>query len=224
MDEYIEEIINEKVEKLDIDEFKEWLQQNKIEEKDNFVNLLVEFVKSELEKDNGDSVRISVEIKELIKELIECLSNEENEKNYFMSYEENAIKLLIDYFISKWNKKIENLKFMYLVSNLLPYLIEKSYKVQIDELIPKLDYVEIPEIKFKSHELVLNDSTRKLSLNISTHNKFLSTRKNLCGYEFPTTSKGFKFSKTSILNRLYKFTSSCIEHILKLINDLLYKI
>src|SRR6185312_15146661 len=86
--------------------------------------------------------------------------------------------------------------------NLLPYLIEKSYKIQMDELIPRIDYVEVPEIKFKSRKFSPTDLTNKPSSTILTHNKFPSTRENLWGYEFSNL-----YYKPSILNRLYKFTT-----------------
>ncbi|RGB38747.1 hypothetical protein C1646_755345 [Rhizophagus diaphanus] len=178
MDEYIKEAINKPIKKLDINK----LQQNKIDAKSNFVKSLID------------------EEREIFRSIYE-----KDKKNYSRSDEENeynAIKLLIDYFICKWNKKVENLKFMYLVSNLLPYLVEKSYKIQMDELIPKLDYVEVPEVEFKSRKFSAN-STHKLSSTILTHNKSSSTQENLWGYEFPTLNY-----KHSIFDRLYKFTTS----------------
>ncbi|POG64901.1 hypothetical protein GLOIN_2v1670967 [Rhizophagus irregularis DAOM 181602=DAOM 197198] len=95
---------------------------------------------------------------------------------YMKKIKRITLGALIDYFICKWNKKVENLKFMYLVSNLLPYLVKKSYKIQMDELIPKLNYVEIPEVEFKSRKFSPANSTHKLSSTILTHNKFSSTR------------------------------------------------
>ncbi|RGB38750.1 hypothetical protein C1646_755348 [Rhizophagus diaphanus] len=160
MDEYIKEAINKPIKKLDINE----LQQNKIDAKRNAM---------EIKKFIGF---LSSEEREIFRSIYE-----KDKKNYSRSDEENeynAIKLLIDYFICKWNKKVENLKFMYLVSNLLPYLVEKSYKIQMDELIPKLDYVEVPEVKFKSRKFSAN-STHKLSSTILTHNKYSSTRESL---------------------------------------------
>jgi hypothetical protein len=241
MDEYIKNIIDKQVKKLDIvvkfNEFKESLQKNKIDERSNFVEDLIGLVKEELEKNNEEqSVIVQVDGGDIIpvnegdvmeiKDFIGFLSDEErkifrsiifgkNKKDYSRRDEENeynAIKLLIDYFISKWNKKVENLKFMFLVSNLLPYLIEKSYKIPIDDLIPKLDYVEFPEIEFKTRKFSpTDDSTHKLSSTILTHNKFPSTRENLWGYEFPT----FNY-KHSFFDRLYKFTTP--------LNILLYRI
>ncbi|PKC08768.1 hypothetical protein RhiirA5_416533 [Rhizophagus irregularis] len=209
MDEYIKEAINKSIKKLDINE----LQQNKIDAKSsNFVKNLFKLVKNVLE---NNSVIITVvggnamEIKEFIgflpskyeeREIFTSIY-EKDKENYSRSDEENeynAIKLLIDYFICKWNKKVENLKFMYLVSNFLPYLVEKSYKIQMDELIPKLDYVEVPEVEFKSRKFSLANSTHKLSSTILTLNKFSSTRKNLWGYEFPTLN-----CKHSIFDRVY---------------------
>jgi hypothetical protein len=243
MDKYIKNIKNiiDKSDKnLDIDKFnkfKEWLQKNKIDERNNFVKGLIELVKKELEKNNekqsvnvqviGDIILVNdiIPVNEgdvmEIKEFIGFLSNED--KEIFRSIifgknkkdrrdEENeydAIKMLVDYFISKWDKKVENLKFMFLVSNLLPYLIEKSYKIPIDDLILKLDYVEFPEIKFKTRKFSSTDDS--ISSTILTHNKFPSTRENLWGYEFPT----FEY-KPSFFNRLYKFTTP--------LNILLYRI
>ncbi|CAB5118008.1 unnamed protein product [Rhizophagus irregularis] len=68
----------------------------------------------------------------------------------------------------------------------------------MDELIPKLDYVEVPEVEFKSRKFSLANSTHKLSSTILTLNKFSSTRKNLWGYEFPTLN-----CKHSIFDRVY---------------------
>ncbi|EXX51536.1 hypothetical protein GLOIN_2v1880986 [Rhizophagus irregularis DAOM 181602=DAOM 197198] len=208
MDEYIKEAINKSIKKLDINE----LQQNKIDAKSsNFVKNLFKLVKNVLENNSVIITVVGGNAME-IKEFIGFLSSEEREiftsiyekdkENYSRSDEENeynAIKLLIDYFICKWNKKVENLKFMYLVSNFLPYLVEKSYKIQMDELIPKLDYVEVPEVEFKSRKFSLANSTHKLSSTILTLNKFSSTRKNLWGYEFPTLN-----CKHSIFDRFEK--------------------
>jgi hypothetical protein len=221
MDKHIKKIIDKPVKKLDIDEFnefKKWLQQNKIDEKSNFVKGLIEFVKNELEKNNDEQnviVRVDEDDVMEIKEFIGFLSDEEreifrsiifgkNKKDYSDEENEyNAIKLLIDYFISKWNKKVENLKFMFLVSNLIPYLVEKSHEVQISYLTPKFDYVEVPEIEFKIRKFSpTDDATNKLSSTILIHNKFLSTRENLWGYEFPTLNY-----KASFFDRLYKSTT-----------------
>src|ERR1043166_620174 len=184
----MEEIINESVDKLDVEEFekfKEWLKQH---EKCNFVKGLINFVKDELEKienDNKENEKSEailtfdegdVEIKELIayllqseeREIFRSMNNDKDKKNlvqriidYFKCFirksrfrdsvllsiirsycnleklnednEEKAIQLLIDYFMYKWNRDIKNLKFMLVVSNLLPYLVSRSYKILIND-------------------------------------------------------------------------------------------
>jgi hypothetical protein len=212
----VETIINESAEKLNVNEFNEfetWLKQNNIDKKNNFAMGLVEFVKNELDEsekgeDNGEhDVKVTIDEGDYmeIKEFIRCLSDEqrkifrsikyEDKKNYSRSEKESeyyAIRLLINFFIYKWNKEVKNLKFMFLVSNLLPYLVTKSYQIQIDDLTPKIDYVEVPGIKFPSCEL---------SSTSSIHNKFPSTRENLWGYEFPTTEPS-NFSNYSFFDRL----------------------
>src|ERR1043166_8587983 len=132
------------------------------------------------EVNEKSDVEITIDEKDTeMKELIDYLSkSEEGEifrsikieknKNYviqwFINYfkwffpmskkeidnEERAIHLLIDYFTYKWNKEVKNLKFMIAVSKLLPYLAIKSHKTSIDRIISKLNYVEIPGVKFTS--------------------------------------------------------------------------
>jgi hypothetical protein len=135
-------------------------------------------------------------------------SKKENEN------EERAVQLLIDYFMYKWNKEVKNLKYMIVISKLLPYLAANSHKISIDKLIPKLNYTEIPGVKFTS-----TCSTHELSSTSLTH-KFSSTRKSFSTCKFTSTNENFwsyglpiKHSSYSYSFKFFKFLDKFLDRL-----------